>query len=127
MEPILKSAIVVPSDRTTIELNPVQLYPGTTNNMTGLYLCIMYLMDLSKSTNNVTQTIMALLQDNTKQQQRLNNELMATELLRVPKLYKEKQGDDEPYKNSGEIQGFQTKNQQISSLRQFLQGKLGSA
>lgn len=110
---------------STTMLNKVNVYPGTQNHVPGIYLCAVYLMEMSKACNRATQAIMAILQDNTGLQQRLNKQLMATELLTVPKLYKE--SEDSPYKNNSEVQGIQTRNQQITALRQYLQGQQSSS
>lgn len=72
---------------------------------------------------------MAVLQDNTLEQQKKTKELINLPLLKVPDLRRKTPfNPDKPeYENQVELQAYQSSNQQISANRELVQQELSGA
>lgn len=99
------------------------------NKPSAIYFCISVMLQLSTSTTEFSKAIMAVLQDNTLEQQKKTKELINLPLLRVPDLKKSDNFDpNKPsYKNQVELQSYQSSNQQISANRELIQQELSAA
>lgn len=99
------------------------------NKQSAVYFCISVMLQLSISTTEFSKSIMAVLQDNTLEQQKKTKELINLPLLKVPDLRKSPTSDpNKPsYDNQVELQSYQASNQQISANRELIQQELSAA
>lgn len=99
------------------------------NKQSAVYFCISVMLQLSISTTEFGKAIMAVLQDNTMQQQKKTKELINLPLLKVPDLIRSNNFDpNKPsYDNQVELQSYQSSNQQISANRELIQQELSLA
>ncbi|WP_080142082.1 CT847 family type III secretion system effector [Chlamydia suis] len=118
--PTLPEKNIVIPDSTLMEPTSIEI-----NKQSAMYFCIAVMLQLSISTTDYSHAIMAVLQENTLEQQRKTKELINIPLLYVPSLEK-KQNSDE-YTNNTTIQAFQTSNQQITANRELIQQELSAA
>lgn len=119
--PTLPEKNTVIPDSTLIEPASIEI-----NKKSAMYFCITVMLKLSVATTDYSHAIMAVLQENTLEQQRKTKELINVSLLYVPDLIKEN-GSDNEYTNHSTIQAFQTSNQQITANRELIQQELSAA
>lgn len=119
--PTLPEKNIVIPDSTLMEPTSIEI-----NKQSAMYFCIAVMLQLSISTTDYSHAIMAVLQENTLEQQRKTKELINLPLLYVPSLLK-KQGSNDEYTNNTTIQAFQTSNQQITANRELIQQELSAA
>lgn len=119
--PTLPEKNTVIPDSTLIEPASIEI-----NKKSAMYFCITVMLKLSVATTDYSHAIMAVLQENTLEQQRKTKELINISLLYVPDLIK-KNGSDNEYTNHSTIQAFQTSNQQITANRELIQQELSAA
>ncbi|ROT50870.1 hypothetical protein DU13_0912 [Chlamydia trachomatis] len=119
--PTLPEKNTVIPDSTLIEPASIEI-----NKKSAMYFCIAVMLKLSVATTDYSHAIMAVLQENTLEQQRKTKELINISLLYVPDLIK-KNGSDDEYTNHNTIQAFQTSNQQITANRELIQQELSAA
>ncbi|EPP34624.1 hypothetical protein CP10139811_0472 [Chlamydia ibidis] len=114
---------VIPPSTTVVSENI------TENKSSAIYFCIKVMLQLSVATTEFAKSIMAVLQDNTTEQQKKTKELINLPLLKVPDLKKKTKANEEKeeYSNQTEVQAFQTSNQQITANRQLIQQELSAA
>lgn len=91
------------------------------NKQSAIYFCATVMLQLSVSTTEFGRGIMAVLQDNTEEQQKKTKELVNLPMLKVPPL--EKDSD----KSHAQVQAYQASNEQISAQRQLVQQELSTA
>lgn len=122
--PINKKVETVIPASTKVISDSIQI-----NKQSAIYFCISVMLQLSTSTTAFSQSIMAILQDNTLTQQKKTKELINLPLLKVPDLQESNNSkpDKPEYKNQTEIQSYQSSNQQISANRQLIQQELSTA
>lgn len=98
------------------------------NKPSAIYFCISVMLQLSVSTTEFGKAIMAVLQDNTLEQQKKTKELLNLPLLKVPDLRAKNPNQPDPqYENQVELQSYQASNQQISANRELIQQELSGA
>lgn len=81
--PTLPEKNIVIPDSTLMEPTSIEI-----NKQSAMYFCIAVMLQLSISTTDYSHAIMAVLQENTLEQQRKTKELINIPLLYVPSLEK---------------------------------------